>query len=498
MSSQYALGVDVGSTTTKVVLCDGQGTIVASGSVPTHIARPQPGWAEIDFGRCWEGVVAACRQALDSLADDSVVERTIGIGLTSLAPSVAPLAQDGTPLHAGIIYEDRRSAPQVSRVLARESQSTIVPRTGIRIESGSTTLSSMLWLIEERPSLVSASEYFGSLTTYLAHRLTESFGTDWASAQLSGLFALDDPPRWLEDWCRQLGIPPEKLPPHMPSQARIGGVSAQAAEELGVPADTAVAMGGPDAQAAAVGAGLFRPQAGLLSLGTTSVLTVCSERCATDPRFYTRRHVLPGRYLHVAPTLTGGTTLRWAASLLGVKAVEELVALAEASEPGAGGVLFLPYLQGERAPIWDREARGVFYGLQLSTGRAQMARAVIEGIAFAVRNVVMQMEGHLSDTISPLYVTGGGAFPVVVQTLSDVLDRPLTAIESGDSAAQGAALLAFIAAGARDLDWLESRQPRVQEIYVPERSVRSMQDRRFEAFRTLYTALSQNFEAPTE
>ena len=497
MSTGYALGIDVGSTATKVVLCDKTGTIVARGSVPTHIARPQPGWAEVGYARCWEGVVAACRLAFDSAADAAKSRHIIGIGLTSLAPSVAPLAADGTPLHAGIIYEDRRSVAQVSRVLARESQSTIVPRTGMRIESGSTTLSSMLWLAEERPDLVEACAYFGSLTTYLAHRLTGNFGIDWASAQLSGLFTLDDPPRWLEDWCKQLGIPPEKLPPHMPSQARIGGVSAQAAQ-LGIPAGIAVAMGGPDAQAAAVGAGLFASQAGLLSLGTTSVLTVCSERCMVDPRFYARRHVLPGRYLHVAPTLTGGTTLRWAASFLGVKSVEEVVALAEASEPGAGGVVFLPYLMGERAPLWDRNARGVCYGLQLSTGRAQMARAVVEGIAFAVRNVLTQMETHLGDTITPLLIAGGGAFPVVVRTLANVLQRPLTVIEGGESAAQGAALLAWVATGETDLDWLASWQPQVQESCVPDGSTSEIYEQRFEAFCTLYSALKRTFAAPAE
>lgn len=498
MSSEYALGIDVGSSATKVVICDGLGTIVGRGSVPTHIARPQPGWAEIDYDRCWEGVVAACRLALKSLPDASAIERIVGIGLTSLAPSVAPLARDGTPLHAGIIYEDRRSEPQVSRVLARASQSAIVPRTGIRIESGSTTLSSMLWLIENLPDLLTACAYFGSLTTYLSHRLTGHFGSDWATAQLSGLFALDDPPRWLEDWCRQLGIPPEKLPTPMPSQARIGRVSAIAAKQLGVPTYTAVAMGGPDAQAAAVGAGLFRPYAGLLSLGTTSVLTVCTERRAADPRFYTRRHVLPDRYLQVAPTLTGGTTLRWAVSLLGLGSLEELMDLAETSEPGAGGVIFLPYLQGERAPIWDPAARGIFYGLQLSTGQAQMARAVVEGIAFAVRNVLTQMESHLDDTIDPILVTGGGAFPFVVQTLANVLQRPLALIEGGDGAAQGAALLACVAAGETDLDWLASWQPNVRENYVPDGSVCRMYERQFEAFCVLYSALKRTLEAPAE
>ena len=119
-------------------------------------------------------------------------------------------------------------------------------------------------------------------------------------------------------------------------------------------------MGGADAQAAAVGAGLVTLQAGLLSLGTTSVLTVCTDRCEADPRFYTRRHVMPGRYLHVAPTLIGGATLRWAAALLGFETVEELVRLAATGEPGAEGVIFLPYLMGERAPLWDRDACGVF------------------------------------------------------------------------------------------------------------------------------------------
>lgn len=493
VSSEYTLGIDVGSTATKVVLCNRAGTIVARGSVPTHIARPQPGWAEVDYAGCWEGAVAACRLAFDSAPDPAMSRRIVGIGLTSLAPSVAPLAEDGTPLHPGIIYEDRRSVAQVSRVLGLESQATIVPRTGMRIESGSTTVSSMLWLAEERPELVSTSACFGTLTTYLAHRLTGNFGTDWASAQLSGLFALDDPPRWLEAWCGQLGIPPDKLPPHMPSQARIGEVSAAAAAQLGTPAGTPVAMGGPDAQAAAVGAGLGEAQAGLLSVGTTSVLTVCAEHSKNDPRFYTRRHVLPGRYLHVAPTLTGGTTLRWAASLLGLGSVEELLDLAEASEPGAGGVIFLPYLQGERAPLWDPEARGVFYGLQLSTGRAQMARAVVEGIALAVRTVLTQMESHLDDTIDPILVTGGGAFPFIVQTLSNVLRRPLAVIAGGDSAAQGAASMALVAAGKTDTCGLAEWRPEIQATYAPEGDVSHRYEQLYEAFCALYPALGPTF-----
>ena len=185
----------------------------------------------------------------------------------------------------------------------------------------------------------------------------------------------------------------------------------------------------------------------------TSVLTVCTERSVADPRFYTRRHVLPGRYLHVAPTLLGGATLRWAAALLGIESVEELVRLAATCEPGAGGVIFLPYLMGERAPLWNRDARGVLYGLQLGTSQAEMARAVVEGIAFALRNVLAQIESHLGGTVTPLNVTGGAAFPLVLQTLANVLQRPLTAIEGGDSAAQGAALLALVAAqeGGRNL-----------------------------------------------
>ena len=498
MTPEFAIGIDVGSTATKAVLCNGEGTIVARGSAPTRIVRPQPGWAEVDFARCWESAVTACHGAFAALPGGPTSKRIIGIGISSLAPSVAPLASDGTPLHAGIIYEDRRSAQQVKRVLARESQSSIVPRTGIRIESGSTTLSSMLWLVEERPELVEACAYFGSLTTYLAYRLTGNFGIDWASAQLSGLFALDDPPRWLDAWCRSLGIPLEKLPPHMPSEARIGSVSAGAAKELGVPAGTPVAMGGADAQAAAVGAGLVTPQAGLLSLGTTSVLTVSTERRVTDPRFYTRRHVLPDRYLHVAPTLMGGATLRWAAALLGAESVDELVALAGTSEPGAGGVIFLPYLMGERAPLWDRDARGVFYGLHLGTGRAEMARAVVEGIAFAVRNVLTQMEAQLGGRIAPLTVTGGAAFPDVLQILANVLRRPLAVIEGGDSAAQGAALLAFVAADKKDTNWLAAWNPRVEATYAPEVDASACYERQFEVFCALYPALSPTFRMLAE
>ena len=493
MSPEFAIGIDVGSTATKVVLCNSEGAIVARGSAPTRIERPQPGWAEIDFARCWESVLAALRAALSSLPGDFAPKRIVGIGLTSLAPSVAPLAQDGTPLHAGIIYEDRRSVQQVKRILALERQSTIARRTGIRLESGSTTLSSMLWLVEKQPELVAACAYFGTLTTYLAHRLTGRFGIDWANAQLSGLFALDDPPRWLDDWCRQVGIPPEKLPPHMPSQARVGEVSREAAEQLGVPAGTPVAMGGADAQAAAVGAGLVTLQAGLLSLGTTSVLTVCTERCVADPRFYTRRHVLPGRYLHVAPTLIGGATLRWAAALLGFETVEELVRLAATGEPGAGGVIFLPYLMGERAPLWDRDARGVFSGLHAGTGRAETARAVVEGIAYAVRSVLAQMEERIGATVAPLTVTGGAAFPLVVQTLANVLQRPLTVIEGGDSAAHGAAILAFVAAGKADDSWLAEWRPSVQQTFAPQEVYREHYGRLFEAFCSLYPALKPTF-----
>ncbi len=496
MSAEYVIGIDVGSTATKVVICDELGRIVGRGAAPTEILRPRPGWAEVDFVRCWEGVISACQAALAAIPDALAARRVAGIGLTSLAPTVAPLAQSGAPLHAGIIYEDSRSVQQVERILADENQSSIVKRTGIRIESGSTTLSSMLWLAEERPELVEACAYLGSLTTYLANRLTGNFGIDWANAQLTGLFALYDPPRWLDDWCRQLGIPVEKLPPHMPSQAEVGGVLPSAAAQLGVPVGIPVAMGGADAQAAAVGAGLVSPRAGVLSLGTTSVLTVCAERAATDPRFYTRRHVLPERYLHVAPTLLGGTTLRWAAALLGVASVAELVALAGASEPGAGGVIFLPYLMGERAPLWDREARGAFCGLQLGTGREDMARAVVEGIAFALRNVLVQMEAHLGEPVAALAVTGGAAFPVVLQTLANVLQRPLTAIEGGESAAQGAALLALVAAGSADLGWLAAWQPRVRENYVPNTADSGRYERAFEMFSHLYPALRDCLDVP--
>lgn len=498
MSSAYALGIDVGSTATKVVVCDYAGNVLARGSAPTQIQRPRPGWAEIDYRQCWESVVVASRAALAGLPSAKAAHRVTGVGLTSLAPSVAPLARDGTPLHAGIIYEDRRSVDQVERVLRRESQAGIVSRTGIRVESGSTTLSSMLWLVEERPELVRECAYLGPLTTYLAQRLTGNFGIDWANAQLSGLFALDDPPRWLVDWCRQVGIPPEKLPPHMPSQARLGGVSSDAAAILGIPTGTPVAMGGADAQAAAVGAGLVAPQAGLLSLGTTSVLTVCSQRRMTDPRFYTRRHVLPDRYLHVAPTLMGGTTLRWAAALLGADSVEELVALAGMSVPGAGGVVFLPYLMGERAPLWDRDARGAFHGLHLGSGRAELARAVVEGIAFAVRNVVSEKEAHLRSPITPLNVTGGAAFPLVVQTLANVLQRPLDVIEGGEAAATGAAMLAFVAAGKSSLDWLAAWKPRIEDTFAPDASIQEIYDRQFTAFCAAYAASQGTLDARGE
>lgn len=498
MSSEFTLGIDVGSTATKVVVCNDAGDILSRGSAPTQILRPQPGWAEIDYGQCWKSVVVASRAALAELAHDGADRQIVGIGLTSLAPSVAPLGPDGTPLHAGIIYEDRRSLDQVERILARASQSSIVSRTGIRVETGSTTLSSMLWLAEQRPELVKACSYFGSLTTYLAHRLTGEFGIDWATAQLSGLFALDDPPRWLDDWCRDIGIPTEKLPPHMPSQARVGDVTHAAAMELGIPTSTPVAMGGADAQAAAVGAGLVGPQAGLLSLGTTTVLTVCSDQHKTDPRFYTRRHVLPRRYLHVAPTSMGGTTLRWAAALLGTASVEELVALAGSCAPGASSVVFLPYLMGERAPLWDREARGAFYGLHLGSGRAEMARAVVEGIAFAARNVITEMERHLGRAVSPLSVTGGAAFPLVLQTLADALQRPLSVIEGGDAAAQGAAMLGRVAAGKADVGRLAEWTPRIQETYAPDASVSAKYKRRLAAFCAASTASESTVAASSE
>ncbi len=496
MSTGFALGIDVGSTATKAVVCDVAGNTVGRGSAPTRIDRPQPGWAEIDYAACWQSATAACRAALSSLPENGAPGRVIGIGLSSLAPSVAPLAADGTPLHPGIIYEDKRSTAHVERLLARTRQDDAVARTGIRIESGSTTLSSMLWLMEQRPELVGACATLGSLTTYLAQRLTGNVGIDWSNAQLSGLFALDDPPRWLEDWCAELGIPTAKLPPPLPSQACVGCLSNETAKALGLPPGIPVAMGGADAQTAAVGAGLVAPGAGLLSLGTTCVFTVSSARRVTDARFYTRRHVFPGRYLHVAPTLLGGATLQWAAALLGLKSVEALMALAATSTPGAGGALFLPYLLGERAPLWDRNARGAFVGLHVGAERADIARAVLEGIAFAVRDVLALLEDRLGARIAPLSVTGGAAQPIFLRILASVLARPLNAIEGGDAAAQGAALLASVAAERMAMDRLAASRPRVQVTHAPEESDAERYGEAYAAFRTLYPALKHTFAPP--
>lgn len=443
--SETIIGIDAGTSGIKVGAFDKNGTVISKAHRPVSVLTPFPRWAEIDLEQYW----AAVKQALEDVLKIAGPAQAIGISTT--CPTTVFLDRDGNPLRPGILYLDNRAAGELSKLSeAVGGQERFFELTGNRLSPSTCTASTILWVQRHEPAVWSHVASVGFLNSFLAARLTGRVAIDWTQASFSGLFSLTKATKWSTDLIDMIRIPADVLPPIVAPYTQIGTITPQAAYATGLLAGTPVAMGAADTAAAAFALGIKKAEEAFESIGTSGVITFCLDQPAFDEVFMNRCHVLPSKWLAHGAMSTLGGAVAWLRDRVWpeIQNLAEFERLALESVPGANGLVFLPYLAGERSPIWDADASGAWIGLRLDTTRADMVRAVFEGGAYALRQIVERGEQRWGWRPKSMLSVGGGTRSRTWHRIkADIIGISYLPATLPDASALGAAMLGGIAAG---------------------------------------------------
>ncbi|HLV36967.1 MAG TPA: xylulokinase, partial [Spirillospora sp.] len=438
----YLLGLDISTTGAKALIIDERGAVVASHTEPQPISTPKPLWSEQNPADWWEGMVTSIRTALakSGLAGEDIA----CIGLTGQMHGLVLLDQAGSVLRPSILWNDQRTQAQCDYMTETIGFKRLIELTGNQALTGFTA-PKILWVRENEPDIYARAAHVLLPKDYIRYMLTGDYAIDVADAAGTSLLNVAER-RWSSEVLDALEIPAEWMPQTFEGPEITGVVSGAAAEVTGLKAGTPVIAGGGDQAAGAVGVGAVKPGVISLVVGTSGVVFAPLSQYAYEPdgRLHAFCHSVPGMWHFMGVMLSAAGSLQWFRDTLAPgESFDDLLAPAEAIPPGSDGLLFLPYLTGERTPHPDPLARGAFVGLTVRHTRAHLARAVLEGVAFGLKDGFnLIAEAGLPSHIE-VRVSGGGARSTLwKQILADVLGATLVSTNSTEGAAYGAALLA--------------------------------------------------------
>lgn len=448
----YVLGLDLGTSSLKAALLCTDGSVAATASYGYPVDTPLPGWAEQDPQAWWQALRHAVADVLSVAAIRAAEINGIAIG--GQMHGTVLLDAHGALLRPAIIWPDGRAHDEARSVEGLLGSHDILPDLGGNISSGF-MLASLAWCRSHEPQTWRQVARALLPKDYLRYRLTGTMSSEPSDG--SGIPLVDlTRETWHAAALDLLDLPEALFPPLRPSMEVAGVVTDQAARALGLAPGTPVFGGGSDQAMAVLGAGVLTPGTLLISISTGGQIVTPIERPLSHPALGVRSlcHVLPGLYLALSATLGAGLSVRWMREWVapdGSRSAAEsdahFVGLAASAPPGAGGLLFLPYLAGERAPLLDPDATGAIVGLRLEHGRAHLARAVLEGVVFSLRHALEQLEAA-SGRASHILLAGGLARNQLVQVIAaDILGRPVACLVTPEQSALGAALVAAVGAG---------------------------------------------------
>jgi gluconokinase len=440
------LGIDLGTTACKAVVVSEEGRVAGGGSADYPLHVPRADWAEQDVSDVWQGMLSATRAAL---ASGGCAPATIeAIGLSGAMHSLLPLDSKGQPLGRALTWADQRGAPHLPGLRESLDAHAIYQRTGCPIQSLYWPCK-LLWFKEQRPDVWRSVSVWASIKDYILGQLTGRTVMEHSMASATGLLDIHSR-EWLSALLDALSLPPERLPELASTQAVAGGLTADAAEALGLLPGTAVIAGATDGALANLGAGAIGPGRVGLTIGTSGAVRLSSAEPRLDERERTWCYILTEDMWLVGGAINnGGIVLRWARDEFAWPDYDALMAAAGQIAPGAEGLLFLPYLAGERSPYWNARARGVLFGLSLHHSRAHIARALMEGVAFRLYSIFKVLEE--SADVTEVRATGGFTQSELwVQIVADVLGHEIVLPDAQELSALGASYLAMKAMGRLD------------------------------------------------
>ena len=485
------LGLDIGTSACKAALYTTDGELVALAYSPLGVDRPRPGWVEQAPAAIWLATCDAIGEVLArALARPDEVVSVCAVGHS---PTLILLDNRGEPCRPAIVWQDTRAGAE-ARELAATLGDDLADLLGGRFPVNPSFMPGrLLWLRRNEPSVLARAAKALEPKDYVHWRLTgECVSDSWSAKGLANLRTGE----FVGAWRELLGIEAGLVPTIARPFDRIGGVSAAAGAALGLLAGTPVAAGWTDGLSCLLGSGVYTGgDLGFLSTGTSDVLGVVVDGA---PRGDARLLEVPlagDRRIVMGPTQTAGGSLTWLADrFFGGNAAEALTAAAEA-KPGARGLIFLPYLEGERAPIWDERARGVLFGLSTDHGLPEIARAVLEGVAASDRQVLETVEESTGVKIKRIRVTGSGGRGLWGQIRASFLGRNLETT-SEQPGTLGAAMMAGVAAGVwPDLETVSAAVVRVAHVLAPDDKLVPVYDRVFATYSELYPRLRSLWRA---
>lgn len=501
---ELLLGLDLGTTSVKALLLSTGGDIVADVSVPYPLYSPQVGWSEQEPEDWWAGVCRVIPQALARA--NASPDHITGVAVSGQMHGAVVLDAHGAVVRPAILWNDQRSGAQCERITALLGTERIIELVANLPQVGFTA-PKILWLREHEPEVYERLRTILLPKDYINFRLTSALATEYSDASGTLLFDVAHR-RWSDEMLSALDIDPSFLPSVMGSTDLVGRVTPEAARATGLPAGTPVAAGGADNACAALGSGVVDEGELLLSLGTSGTVLAATSVPVLDTlgRVHTFCHAVPDRWYLMGVVLSAGGSLRWfrdtigeverrEAELTGREAFELILESAEQVPPGSEGLIFLPYLTGERSPHADPDARGVFFGLSPRHSRAHLARSVAEGVAFALADSVAIMR-ELGIEVETVVATGGGAASRLWRRIHAEIFR--VSVLKGETAgpALGAAILAGLGTGVFPaVGPAVAAVVRANDRIAPAAANVEIYRRYGEVFDALYPALKEEWHA---
>ncbi len=455
-ATMLLLGIDLGTSGTKAALVSMEGRVVATATHGHPLHTPQPGFSEQDPEDWWSSTVGAVREVLD--APIARGRRVVSIGLSGQMHGLVTLDRHGRTLGRCLLWNDQRSAPQCERVEREMGIDTLVSLTGNRMLPGFTA-PKILWLRDHDPARLAATAKHLLPKDWLRFRLSGAYATEPSDASGTLLFDCAGR-RWSEEMCTALQIPRASLPECAESFEPTTRLHADAAAMLGLDAGTPIVGGAGDQAASAIGAGIVREGRVSVTIGTSGVVFAATNALRPSPRgeLHAFCHAVPKLWHVMGVMLSAGGSLRWhrdtlCRDLIAVAAARgvdpyELMCDEAATIPfGCDGLLFLPYLNGERCPHPDPKARGAFVGLASHHTRPHLTRSVFEGVTFGLRDNLDLLRTSGVSTLDVLLAGGGARSPFWRQLCSDIFGLPVDAARGDEGGALGVALLAGVGIG---------------------------------------------------
>lgn len=498
MKQLYLLGIDIGTSACKAALFDRKGQVLAAANGEYPVYYPEEGWAEQNPEEWWSAVCEAVRQVIRKAGIQP--EEIAGVGIDGQSWSAIAIDKGGKVLTNTPIWMDTRAQSICDRLNEEIGEDEIFRIAGNSLQPSYTT-AKIVWYKENLPEVYSKIYKILQSNSYIAFKLTGQISQDLSQGY--GLHCFDmRTGQWDEEMCRKMGIPRDFLPEIVPSDRIIGTVTKKAAEESGLAEGTPVAAGGLDAACGTLGAGVIHSGETQEQGGQAGGMSICIEKYQADPRLILGFHVIPGKWLLQGGTTGGGGVMRWferefadyerlMREQTGISSFDQLNEIAEKVKPGCDGLVFLPYMAGERSPIWNPYAKGVFYGLDFSKTKGHMVRACMEGVAFSLRHNLETAE-EAGAKAEILRAMGGSANSLLwTQIKSDVTGKTMAVPASDTATTLGAALLAGVGTGFyKDYEEAVAETVKVTRKHQPDPEKKAVYDKNYETYLELYRSLS--------